>query len=68
MSDITKIKICELMEFVEIIQEIKTKNVFLPKISMLVQIVGKIIITTDSNVLITPFIYTWFLMLGTKPI
>ena len=39
--DVTKIKICELMGFVEIIQEIKTKNVSLPKISMLEQIVGK---------------------------
>ena len=32
--DVTKIKICELMRFVEIIREIKTKNVSLPRISM----------------------------------
>ena len=38
--DVTKIKICELMRFVEIIREIKTKNVSLPRISMLVQIVS----------------------------
>ena len=36
--DITKIKICKLMRFVEIIRAIKTKNVPLPNISMLVQI------------------------------
>ena len=50
--DVTKIKICELMRFVEIIREIKTKNVSLLKISMLVQTVGQIL---SANALMTPY-------------
>ena len=41
--DVTKIKICELVGFVKIIWEIKTKNVSLQKIRMMVQIVGEIL-------------------------
>ena len=40
--DVTKIKISEFVGFVKIIREIKTKNVSLQKIRMLVEIVGKI--------------------------
>ena len=57
------------MEFVEIIQAIKTKNVSLPKISMLVQIVGEILPQLCSNDSIQILLKTaWFLTLGTKPI
>ena len=37
------------MGFVEIIWEIKTKNVSLPKISVLVLIVGKVLLQLYSN-------------------
>ena len=40
---------CELMEFVEIIREIKTKNVSLLKISMLVQTLCEILPQLCSN-------------------
>ena len=62
--DITKIKICELMRFVEIIREIKTKNVSLLRISMLVQIVGEI--SNDSIQILLKM--AWFITLGTEPI
>ena len=69
--DVTKIKISEPMRFVEIIREIKTKNVSLPRISMLVQIVGEILVLpqlcfNDSIQILLKM--AWFLMLGTKPI
>ena len=44
-----KIKIYDLMVFVEIIREIKTKNLSLPKISILVQIVDEILPQLCSN-------------------
>ena len=47
--DVTKIKICKPMGFVEIIREIKAKNVSLPRISMLMQIVGDILPQLCSN-------------------
>ena len=66
--DVTKIKICEPMGFVEIIREIKTKNVSLPRISMLVQIVGEILPQLCSNNSIQILLkMAWFLTLGTKP-
>ena len=67
--DVTKIKICDFMGFVKIIRQIKTKNVSLPKISMLVQIVGKILpqlCFNDSKQILLKM--AWFLKLGTKPI
>ena len=51
--NITKIIICELMGFVEIIRAIKTKNVSLLKISMLVLIVAKI--SPELYALMTPY-------------
>ena len=67
--DITKIKICKLMRFVEIIRAIETKNVSLLKISMLVQIVSGILPQLCSNDSIQILLkMVWFLMLGTKPI
>ena len=67
--DITKTKICELKGFVEIIQEIKTKNVSLSKTSMLVQIVGEILPLLFFNDSIQILLkMAWFLRLGTKPI
>ena len=67
--DVTKIKICELMRFVEIIREIKTKNVSLPRISMLVQIVGEILPQLCSNDSIQILLkMAWFITLGTEPI
>ena len=64
--NITKIIICELMGFVEIIRAIKTKNVSLLKISILVQIdhEGEILLQLYSNESKMP----WFIMLGTKSI
>ena len=47
--DITKTKICELKGFVEILRAIKTKNVFLLKIGILLQIVSKILSQLCSN-------------------
>ena len=67
--DVTKIKVCELMRFVEIIREINTKNVSLPRISMLVQIVGDILPQLCSNDLIQILPkMVWFITLGTEPI
>ena len=67
--DVTKIKICSLVGFVEISREIKTKNVSLPKISMLVQIVGEIFPRLCSNDSIQILLkMAWYLTLGTKPI
>ena len=57
------------MGFVEIIREIKTKNVSLPKISMLVQIVSEILpqlYSNDSTQILLKM--AWFLTLGTKTI
>ena len=57
------------MGFVEIFRAIKTKNVSLPKISMLVQIVGKILTQLCSNDSIQILLkMAWFLTLGNKPI
>ena len=67
--DVTKMNICELMGFVEIIREIKTKNVSLPKISMLMQIVGEILqqlCFNDSIQILLKMV--WFLTLGTNVI
>ena len=51
------------------IRGIKTKNVCLAKISILVQIVGEILPQLCSNDPIQILLKTtWFLMLGTKPI
>ena len=47
--DVTKIEICEIMGFVAIIRAIKTKNVSLLKISMLVQIVSEMLSQLYSN-------------------
>ena len=47
--NVTKIKICELIRFVEIILEIKTKYVSLLKIRMMVQIVGDLLPQLCSN-------------------
>ena len=67
--DVTKIKICELMGFIEIIRAIKTKNVSLLKISMLVQIVSEILPQLCSSDSIQILLKTaWFLTLGIKPI
>ena len=67
--DVKKIKISELMRFVEIIRAIKTKNVSLPRISMLVQIVGEILPKLCSNDSIQILLkMAWFITLGTKPI
>ena len=66
---VTKIKICELMGFVEIIQAVKTKNIFLLKISMLVKIVGEILPQLCSNDSIQILLkMVWLLKLGNKPI
>ena len=46
---VTEIKISEVMGFVKIIREIKTINVSLLKISMVVQIVGEILTQLCSN-------------------
>ena len=57
------------MEFVEIIQAIKTKYVSLTKISMLVQIVIEILSQLCSNESIQILLkMAWFLTLGTKPV
>ena len=67
--DVTKIKICEFMGFVEIIWEIKTKYVSLLKIRMLMQIVSDLLpqlCSDDSTQILLKM--AWFLMLGTKPI
>ena len=57
------------MGFVEIIRVIKTKNVSLPKISMLMQITGNILLNLFSNDSIQILQQmTWFLTVGTKPI
>ena len=67
--DETKNKTCELMGFIEIIREIKTKNVSFLKISMLVQIVGVILPQFCFNDSIQILLkMAWFLTLGTKPI
>ena len=56
------------MGFVENIRAIKTKNVSLPKISMLA-IVGDILPKLCSNDSIQILLkVAWFLTLGTKPI
>ena len=47
--DVTKTETCELMGFVGVIREIKTKNISLLKISKLVQIVGEILPQLCSN-------------------
>ena len=47
--DVTKIKICELIGFVQIILDIKTKYVYLIKIRMLVQIVSELLPQLCSN-------------------
>ena len=60
------------MGFVEIIQEIKTKTVSLPKISMLVQIVSEIKLLpqlcSNNDSIKIHLKMAWFLTLGTKPI
>ena len=58
------------MGFVEIIREIKTKNLSLPKINMLVQIVGEILLQLCSKDFIRILLKMaqWFLTLKTKPI
>ena len=68
--DVTKIKICELMGFVEIIREIKTKYVVsLLKIRMFVQIVSELLRQLCSHDSIQTLLkMAWFLTLGTKPI
>ena len=67
--DVTKIKICELMGFFKIIREMKIKNVSLPKISILVQIAGKILPELCTNDSIQILLKTaWFFTLGTEPI
>ena len=56
------------MGFVEIIREITIKNVSMPKITMLVQIVGEILSQLCSNDSIQILLkMAWFLTLGTKP-
>ena len=66
--DVTKIKICELIGFVEIIQDIKTKQVSLLKIRMFVQIVSELLQQLCSNDSIQFLVkIAWFLTLGTKP-
>ena len=47
--DVKKIKICELIGFVEIILVIKTKNVSLLKTRVLVQIVSELLPQLCSN-------------------
>ena len=67
--DLTRIKICELLGFVEIIQAIKTENASLLRISMLVQIFFEILLQLCSRDSIQIFLkMAWFLTLGTKPI
>ena len=67
--DVTKIKICELIGFAQIILDIKTKYVCLIKIRMLVQIVSEILPQLCSNDSIQILLkMSWFLTLGTKPI
>ena len=67
--DVTKIKNCELMGFVEIIREIKTKNESLLKIRMLVQIVSELLPQLCSNDSIQILLkMAWFLTLGIKPV
>ena len=57
------------MGFVEIIRGIKTKNVSLLKISMLVQIISEILPQLCYNDSIQSLLkMAWFLTLGTKPI
>ena len=57
------------MGFVEIIRKLKTKSVSLPKISILVQIVGEILPQLCSNDCIQILLkMAWFLTSGTKPI
>ena len=58
---------CELMGFVEIIRDIKTKYVSLLKTKMLVQIVSELLPQLFSNDSIQIHLKTaWFLTLGTK--
>ena len=65
--DITKITICELMGFVEIIREIKTRYVSLLKFRMMVQIVSELLPQLCSNDSIQILLkMAWFLTLGTK--
>ena len=67
--DVTKIKICEIMGFFKINREIKTKNISLPKINILVQIAGEVLPQLCSNDFIQILLkMAWFLTLGTKPI
>ena len=67
--DVTKIKISELMGFVKIIREIRSKNVSLLKTSMLVQIVSEILPQLCSNDSVQILVkMAWFLTLGTNPI
>ena len=67
--DVTKVRICELMGFVEIIRDIKTKYVSLLKIRMLVHIVSELLPQLCSNDSIQILLKTaWFLMSGTKSI
>ena len=56
------------MGFVEIIREIKTKNVSLLKISILVQIVGKVLPQLCSNDSIQILLKMEWLTLGIKAI
>ena len=67
--NVTEIKICKHMGFVEIIRAIKTKNGYFLKISMLVQIVSEILpqlCSSDSIQILLKM--ARFLTLGTKPI
>ena len=64
--DVTTIKICELVGFVEIIQAIKTKSVSLSNISILVQIVCERYYHSCSNDPIQILLKNG-LVLGTKP-
>ena len=64
-----KCDVTKIMGFVEIIRAIKTKNVSLLKISMLEQIVSKILpqlCLSDSIQILLKM--AWFITLGTKPI
>ena len=64
-----KIKISELMGFVEIIRAIKTKNVSLPRISTLMKIVGEILPQSCSDDSIQILLkMAWFLTLGNTTI
>ena len=66
--DVKKIKICELIGFVEIILVIKTKNVSLLKTRVLVQIVSELLPQLCSNDSIQILLkMAWFITLGTEP-